>query len=68
MTWISVRNKLPEENMRVLTYRPKAAIPLEIDVIIFLGDKRFVWSRANYFDVEVTHWMPLPEVPEKENE
>ena len=59
--WISVKDRLPE------LYR----LNMSKDVLIFAGSKHLVgvydyelnrWSTSAY--ITVTHWMPLPEVPE----
>lgn len=68
--WISVENRLPDKMKYVLVFKqrndhsiyPVAMWHIEID---WRGEDR--WSRNpdnGYFDV--THWMPLPAPPPKE--
>lgn len=61
--WISVEERLPEEEGMYLVYNPKA---LEYDKIevIFFGDGEF-WPNIPTGS-KVSHWMPLPEPPEDE--
>lgn len=54
--WISVKDKLPEPNERVLAYFPEMR-DCEVDIQISKG-----WA-INKF---VSHWMPLPEPPKEE--
>jgi hypothetical protein len=57
MKWISVKDRLPEDNQQVLvSYGGTDAI----DIRIFFKDID-LWS-----DLHVTHWMPLPEAPNNE--
>lgn len=53
--WISVKDRLPEEDEFVLAMRPKS-INYKIDVVM--------WSR--YYSNDITHWMPLPPPPTTE--
>ena len=53
--WISVNERLPEEGVPVLTYRPCSFIPVMVDR---LYNGEFCFSLHL-----ITHWMPLPEVP-----
>lgn len=66
--WISVNDKLPEENTRVLVYRPNQFY--EIHVVSrtkFDWEKWDTdWSAKDTKKVKehlITHWMPLPEPP-----
>lgn len=57
--WISVEERLPEENKNYLTYG--VFLPLGVkamDMYRFDGTK---WLTSA--DVEITHWMPLPAPP-----
>lgn len=55
--WISVRDRLPEENGDYLV----ALDDGYIGVTWYSADEGFdLWADAG----EVTHWMPLPEPPE----
>jgi len=56
--WISVIEKTPEYDM------PQLALNADGDALIAnyaYGEWFDTWGQ----DVEVTHWMPLPEVPEE---
>lgn len=56
--WISVEERLPEEHKRVLVYVNGQGSMEDTDR---MRDGRWV----RWFG-RVTHWMPLPEPPEKE--
>ena len=61
--WISVEDRLPEEDVRVLVYldSDRSYTKIDTDRLMTGG----LWVR--WFK-DVTHWMPLPEPPtEKEN-
>jgi hypothetical protein len=68
--WISVEDRLPEENADVLIYRGGFIGDL-MNVYTYKGhneweDEYGYWSRTD--DEGITHWMPLPEPPtEKED-
>lgn len=55
--WISVDERLPEGDERVLVYLDSKRSYIRIDT-----DRHYdgVWVR---WGREVTHWMPLPEAP-----
>ena len=58
--WISVTEKTPEYDM------PQLALNADRDALIAnyaYGEWFDTWGQ----DVEVTHWMPLPEAPEGNN-
>jgi hypothetical protein len=68
MNWISVEDRLPEKADRYL-------VALEFDgaIVVDFDDYeefREGWDWLRYYDIEppITHWMPLPEPPESENE
>lgn len=54
--WISVKDKLPPQNMRVLVYRPEM-VNADIGPI----SVRWGWSVKR----NASHWQPLPEPPEE---
>ena len=67
--WISVKDRLPEEYLRVLVYdkidhKIGAAYVSSTTGPIWVDDDGYYWS-GKYFD-GFTHWMPLPEPPEAE--
>lgn len=64
MKWISVGERLPEMDARVLTFAPARYFSVSIHILRHLialdmdwwmGDQNFVVAEGN-----VTHWMPLP--------
>lgn len=63
LEWISVKDKLPERGVRVLTYVEGNGV-----FEAFINIKK-VWLRGG-IEMErwygkVTHWMPMPEPPSK---
>jgi hypothetical protein len=73
INWISVKDELPEQSQEVLVCNINGIDQDERDPFIaVLNCKKFFWiNRYNYDDWKeeiVTHWMPLPEGPEKELE
>jgi hypothetical protein len=63
--WISVEDRLPEENTDVLIYRGGFRGDL-MNVYTYMGhneweDEYGYWSITD--DEGITHWMPLPEPP-----
>ena len=60
--WISVKDRLPEKRQRVLCYfQYEPESPNVICENTYLGFK--IWLSEGS---KVTHWMPLPEEPNKE--
>lgn len=57
--WISVKDRLPMKNDRVLVYRPEMK---ESDV--GAGSVQFGWNCSRK-KTDITHWMPLPEPPKE---
>ena len=78
MKWISVEDRLPEKNVRVLAWFDASAhhsgVTWQrsgIDFAAWWGDK---WNQTMIRDtlksldaneLTVTHWMPLPEPPKE---
>ena len=56
--WISVKDELPNRDIRVLVYIPEMN-GSDCNIQISKG-----WGVSKY----VTHWMPLPEPPEGDTE
>ena len=56
--WISVEDRLPDHNQRVLAYRAESRDTFE-EFRMCCG-----WAIKG----KITHWMPLPEPPEEERE
>lgn len=57
--WISVKDRLPEKDMPVMTYHEKGFMCIDI----WKGN---MWAIA-WFNDEYTHWMPLPEPPKEDD-
>lgn len=62
--WISVKDRLPEANKKVIGTKKGADT-----AFVFYGK----WNNGNWYDLEwscyrygVTHWMPLPQPPKGE--
>ncbi|MGD2072526.1 MAG: DUF551 domain-containing protein [Candidatus Thorarchaeota archaeon] len=72
--WISVKNKLPEYDQRVLIYNETNEYNKKIGRDIICGHrvctnkKGEIWISdvRGYNCMPVTHWMPLPDPPEGE--
>lgn len=74
--WISVEDRLPEPSTYVLALTAPGSLSVGENVIVadYIHPKRedhgvFVIAYTNYDDkdiVNVTHWMPLPELPKEE--
>ena len=56
MKWISVKDRLPEPNQKVLAYRADSKGTYEEYRLCF------GWALKG----AITHWMPLPEPPKEE--
>ena len=57
--WISVKERLPEEEERVLVYLDSNRSYTKTDTDRLINSKWVRWGR------DVTHWMPLPEPPKE---
>lgn len=55
MEWISVKDRLPDNNERVLVH--VVGKPFNIDADRFVNSRWVRWNGC------VAHWMPLPEPP-----
>lgn len=69
MTWISVKDKLPEEEGFYMTKTNTISMTPSIKI-----EKRYYKTYKNHLEIEVpawgtmsdqrvTHWMPLPDPP-----
>ena len=56
--WISVEERLPDENGRFLTVDKKG------DMMVCFWEKHFGWFAMVCNKNAITHWMPLPEPPD----
>lgn len=64
--WISVKDRLPEEDSTVLIYTDHETVLMGT----FTWEKKFeVGNFSDYYDTwkleDVTHWMPLPQAPKE---
>lgn len=66
--WISVKDKLPDNEEVFLVYRGESKYP-EIELAYWnLNRKRFEYYDNEYYGYgidDITHWMPLPEPPKE---
>ena len=64
--WISVKNKVPEDSGRYLVVtRNKHDGSTSIAITAYIKCKIGEWWSNDYVYI-VTHWMPLPKMPKKE--
>lgn len=62
--WISVNDRMPRHNRGVLTFTPKMAMPIAVDWYNgYYGEDDNEWYEGWNSGREITHWMPLPEIP-----
>jgi len=59
--WISVKERLPRSGDTVLVYYRRGDYR-RMDIVRYVGS----WVTVDWY-TKVTHWMPLPEPPEKED-
>ena len=57
--WISVKDRLPEDDTIVLIY--DSLSKLVCDCLFYLGE----WEAGDGIEVEPAFWQPLPEPPEE---
>lgn len=64
--WISVKDRLPEKNHAVLGwYKDNPFTGYTYGVVSWNG-KGWIFVYAQRYVTNVTHWQPLPELPETE--
>lgn len=61
--WISVEEKLPEENERVRAW----SLENNEEYLCDYHDGIFEDFYGPFTDGKITHWMPLPQLPRKED-
>ena len=64
--WISVKDRLPEENGRYLTANKRHDDKIDVFDLWFDGGFWYIDDEDDMFDFEVTHWMPMPQPPKGE--
>lgn len=62
MNWISIKDRLPENNILVLTYSQGGNT---VDLGYYHGKWAGGWTIGLSSGVNVTHWMPLPDPPKE---
>lgn len=58
--WISVKDRLPDDNERVIAFRPNEAETSAYRYCVMWG-----WAVRIAFRHGITNWMPLPEPPKE---
>jgi hypothetical protein len=71
--WISVKDRLPEigEHYRsklVMCYTPDGEHEHLFDYYEVNGFGQGCFTAEKYFGISITHWMPLPQKPESEDD
>jgi hypothetical protein len=64
--WIPCSERMPEDDENVLVYILTSHMNFISLAHIHKGVFRTAWNHDKITNVEITHWMPLPEPPEKE--
>lgn len=62
--WISVKDRLPEEEKRVLVYDSR--VNDFFTALLFRSQGELCWDAIFVVTIEGTYWMPLPEPPGEE--
>lgn len=66
MEWISVKDKLPEKNVRVIGCLNYYGEPFNVSVYILNEDNEwFDESSISISSCEVDYWMPIPKIDDK---
>lgn len=62
--WISVKERPPEDNDRIIAFRP-----YEAEVSAYRYSVMWGWAlKTSVSHSGITHWMPLPKPPKGEND
>jgi len=65
MEWIKVKDKLPDDGDKVIIYSPCGIETKYFESNIFYDGETCMYCPIGEVK-NVTHWMPLPEVPKDE--
>ena len=61
--WRSVEEEMPEDDETVLTYSSYG------HVLAYYSEQDKMWfAYGNYGDINPTHWMPIPSIPDTNTE
>jgi hypothetical protein len=60
--WISVKERLPEEDVEVISWPNWESNP-SVSSAFYIPQWSEKWRCAEYMTRTVTHWQPLPEPP-----
>lgn len=65
MDWISVKDRLPEDDNEVLVYYGGSRVKWKygIEFVNYINGECYGWCGQDQL-VSVTHWMPLPAPPD----
>lgn len=65
--WISIKDRLPEIDERVLIYKPKAGKKIITSHRCYTernaGNGALFFNESKYYGGTATHWKPLPKPP-----
>jgi hypothetical protein len=65
MKWISVKDRLPEIDQKVLVWACSSPDPEFVDIGFYDPESspETLWRCEEYMDIHVDYWMPLPNPP-----
>ncbi len=66
MGWTSVQDNLPEQKVKVLTF-DKSHFAYDVAYFTIRGKTPYWLSKEGQWSILVTHWMPLPPPPTKDD-
>ena len=61
--WIKCSDRLPETTMTVLCCDSTCPCAVAVGVLTELAENNFVCENEYYKLFHITHWMPLPTIP-----
>ena len=67
MKWISVKDRLPEDEGFVLIHAPSADEHKPVIITAWHDTETREWGLVDVWANAVTHWMPLPVPPKGDN-